>query len=459
MFAEHLAFGMWVVWTVVVLDLADAGIKLAVPDLFLLTLLPNLIGSLLRIPYTFAVGRLGGRAWTTASAALLGIPALLLAVVVPSHWLAHQHHATQMWVLALCAATSGVGGGNFASSMANISHFYPERRKGWALGLNAAGGNLGVATSQLIIPLVVIIGVPAATVHLTLHKVHLAYAGLFWLPFIAAATFGAWRYMDSLTRARAGATSYRGALGQGHTWVLALLYVGTFGSFIGFSFAFPLVIKTSFPTFLASHPFIATYLGALAFLGALLGSLSRPLGGLLADRVGGARVTLASFLGMAVLTGLAIDGLEGHDFLLFLSSFCGVFVLAGVGNGSTYKLIPSVFAAPAGASAVLRAELGRRAAAVIGIIGAVGALGGVLVQVVIRQASLGVTAAEKAAKTPAAKAAVAAAHSAWSAPALWVFLGSYLVFGAVTWAVFLRRATEASAVVDADLAVIGRAGS
>src|SRR5207302_9926969 len=155
--------------------------------LFLLTLVPNLIGSMLRIPYTFAVPKFGGRAWTTISAALLLIPTLLLAIVVPSGWLLHQSHDTQLWVLLLCAASAGVGGGNFSSSMANISFFYPERKKGVALGLNAAGGNLGVAVAQLIVPLVVIIGVPAAAVKLPQHQVHLSYAGLMWLPFIALA--------------------------------------------------------------------------------------------------------------------------------------------------------------------------------------------------------------------------------------------------------------------------------
>jgi NNP family nitrate/nitrite transporter-like MFS transporter len=184
-FAEHIGFCIWVLWTIVVLNLGNIGITLSVSELFLLTLIPNLIGSLLRIPYTFAVPRFGGRAWTTVSAGLLFIPAGLLAFLVPSGWLAQQGHDTQLLVLLLCAASAGVGGGNFSSSMANISFFYPERRKGWALGLNAAGGNLGVAMAQLLVPLVIIIGVPAAAVKLPNHDVHLGYAGLMWMPLIA----------------------------------------------------------------------------------------------------------------------------------------------------------------------------------------------------------------------------------------------------------------------------------
>ncbi len=444
MFAEHIGFSIWVLWTIVVLNLANIGISLSVSELFTLTLLPNLVGSLLRIPYTFAVPRFGGRAWTTVSAGLLVIPAVLLAAVVPSHWLAHQTHGTQLWVLALCAASAGVGGGNFASSMANISFFYPERKKGYALGLNAAGGNLGVASAQLLVPLVVIIGVPAAAVKLAKHHVHMSYAGTMWLPFIAVAVLGAWLRMDSLTQAKADTSSYRAALSYRHTWTLSFLYVGTFGSFIGFSFALPLVIKTTFPSFLAGHPFIATYLAGLGFTGALLGSLARPLGGWLADRVGGAKVTLASFLGMAIATVVAIAAVDQRSFPLFFSSFSVLFVLAGAGNGSTYKMIPEAFAGigrPGGrpVDAEAAVELKRRAAAVIGIAGAIGALGGVVVQLVIRQASLHVSALETAAMTPARKAAIAVAHSGWSVPALWAFLASYLVFAMVTWAVYVRR--------------------
>ena len=446
MFAEHIGFSIWVLWTIVVINLANIGIVLSVSELFLLTAVPNLVGSILRIPYTFAVPRFGGRAWTTTSAALLFIPTLLLAIVVPSGWLARQAHGSQLWILLACAATAGVGGGNFSSSMANISFFYPERKKGFALGLNAAGGNLGVAVAQLFVPLVIIVGVPAAAVKVAKHPVHMAYAGLMWLPFIAVASIAAWLYMDSLTQAKADKKSYVAALRHSHTWIMSFLYIGTFGSFIGFSFALPLVIKNTFPEFLAGHPFIATYLAGLGFLGALIGSLSRPLGGWLSDKVRGASVTLAVFVGMAVFTAVAIVGVQQRSFALFFSSYMVIFLLAGMGNGSTYKMIPSIFAAmgrehaseSGGDVKEAAVEYKRRAAAVIGIAGAVGAFGGFLIQVVLRQASLDVSALVKAAKTPAAKVAVAAAHADWSVPALWVFLGSYIVFAGVTWYVYLR---------------------
>jgi NNP family nitrate/nitrite transporter-like MFS transporter len=446
-FAEHLGFGIWVLWTIVVINLGNVGITLSLAEQFWLTAVPNLIGSTLRIPYTFAVPRFGGRTWTGISATLLLIPTLLVAIVVPSGWLADQSHGTQVWVLLACAATAGFGGGNFSSSMANISFFYPERRKGFALGLNAAGGNLGVAVTQLVVPLVIIVGVPAAAVKLPEHEVHLSYAGLMWLPFIVVAAIFAWLYMDSLSQARSDPRSYATAVRHGQTWIMSILYIGTFGSFIGYSFALPLVIKNTFPEFLADHPFIATYLAGLGFVGALIGSVSRPFGGWLSDRIGGAKVTLWVFIGMGTFTALAIAGVSGHSFGVFFGSYMAIFLLAGMGNGSTYRMIPSIFAALGRQEAEARGVdpkrteviFKRRAAAVIGIAGAVGAFGGFLIQVVFRQASLGVSALVKAAETPAEKLAVAQAHADWSISALWVFMGAYVVFAAMTWFFYLRK--------------------
>jgi NNP family nitrate/nitrite transporter-like MFS transporter len=482
-FAEHLGFSIWVLWTIIVLNLANIGIKFSVPELFWLTAVPNLVGSGLRLPYTFAVPKFGGRLWTGVSASLLLIPVTLVAIILPSHWLHNMGHDGQFWLLLACAATAGFGGGNFSSSMANISFFYPESKKGFALGLNAAGGNLGVAAAQLLVPLVIIIGVPAAAVKLPLHEVHLAYAGIMWMPLIVIAAIGAWLYMDSLTQAKADPRSYAKAVRHSQTWVMSILYIGTFGSFIGYSFALPLVIKNTFPEFLAHHVFIATYLAGLGFMGALIGSVARPMGGWLSDRVGGARVTLATFAGMGAFTALAIVGVNQHSFTLFFASYMVIFLFAGVGNGSTYRMIPSIFAALGRKEAAQKGvdakttalDFKRQAAAVVGIAGSIGAFGGFLIQVIFRQASLHTaalmtkaTAATTKATTALTvaikhtndkaliahdklliaqdkaallhtKAAIAHVHQGWSIPALWVFLGAYAVFAAMTWFFYIRR--------------------
>jgi NNP family nitrate/nitrite transporter-like MFS transporter len=298
-----------------------------------------------------------------------------------------------------------------------------------------------------VVPLVIIAGVSGTAVGLPVHDVHLANAGLVFVPFIVAAAIAAWLFMDSLAQARTDTRAYREAIRQPQTWVMSILYIGTFGSFIGYSFALPLVIKNTFPEFLAGHPFIATYLAGLGFVGALVGSLARPLGGLLSDRVGGARVTLAVFLGTASFTLVAIAGVERHDFALFFAAFMAIFLLTGMGNGSTYRMIPAIFAALGRREADERGldtkatmlRYKRQTAAVIGIAGAVGAFGGFLIQVVFRHASLHTAALVGAAETPAAKAAVALAHADWSISALRVFVGAYAVFAAMTWFFYLRR--------------------
>src|SRR3989442_8894982 len=217
----------------------------------------------MRFPYTFGVPRVGGRNWTVVSALLLLIPTVSLVVLV-------RHPETTFWLRASAASTAGLGGGNFASSMANISFFYPDRKKGFALGLNAAGGNIGVSTVQLLVPIV--IGIGAAKGSLRLEN-----AGLMWLPLIVVSAIGAFLFMDNLSSARSNFGDQLGIARRQQTWVMSFLYIGTFGSFVGYSAAFPLLLKTQFPAVTAS----------LAFLGPLVGSVSRPLGGLLSHKIGG----------------------------------------------------------------------------------------------------------------------------------------------------------------------------
>ncbi|MCS7479699.1 MFS transporter [Umezawaea endophytica] len=353
--AENLGFSVWVLMSIVVVSLGSVGYAFSVGQTFWLLIVPNLVGAALRVPYTFAVPRFGGRMWTTISAGLLLIPCAMLTFAV-------VNDGTPFWFFLLTAAAMGLGGGNFSSSMANISFFYPEGKKGLALGLNAAGGNLGVAVTQLIVPVVITIGT----------GINLAYSALIWMPFIVLATACAWFFMDSLTQAKPDGVSYQRALSNKHTWVMSFLYIGTFGSFIGFSFAFPSLIKISFVDF-------KSYV-ALAFLGALIGSVARPFGGWMADRFGGARITLFTFVGLALGTIGVMVSVDTASFPLFFCSFMALFVLAGMGNGSTYRMIPAIFATQA--DDVKSAK--RQAAAVVGIAGAIGAFGGVLVNLVFK---------------------------------------------------------------------------
>jgi NNP family nitrate/nitrite transporter-like MFS transporter len=304
--AEHLGFSIWMVWSIVATKLPQAGFNYTTDQLFQLVALPGLVGSLMRFPYTFAVPRFGGRNWTIVSAALLFIPAIALAYFV-------TRPDTPFSLMLIVTATAGLGGGNFASSMANISFFYPNRMKGWALGLNAAGGNIGVSSVQLLIPIV--IGFGWVSLYMASPQgsagLYLQNAGLMWLPLIALAVFGAYRHMNNLTSARSTLKDQLIIVKRKHTWVMAWLYIGTFGSFIGYSAAFPLLLKTQFPAITVG----------IAFLGPLVGSVARPLGGLLADKLGGARVTFWNFVVMGAATLGVMHFVEIKSFTGFLVMF------------------------------------------------------------------------------------------------------------------------------------------
>lgn len=395
-YAEFLGFCVWALWSVVVPQLPAAGFDLTLDQQFWLIAVPSLVGATLRIPYTFAVPVFGGRNWTVVSALLLLVPALALAWAV-------SDAQRSFGVLLACAALAGFGGGNFASSMTNISFFFPEAEKGKALGLNAAGGNLGTGVVQLLVPAVIAVGA----------GVHLERAGLAFVPLALLAAVLAWRGMDNLTGVRSDFRSFAAATRNPHTWVISFLYIGTFGSFIGYSGAFPTLLKTQFPEVSTS----------IAFLGALVGALTRPLGGMVADRLGGARVTIASFAVLVVGALGAVTGLRLHSFWLFFAAFMVLFTGAGIGNGATYRMIPAVFRA--GVSGPDRLAAARKSAAgCIGIAGAVGAYGGFLI--------------------PRGFAMAKEAYGSL-VPALWVFVAAYLVMATLTYAVYARRGAALAA--------------
>ncbi|KQR21328.1 MFS transporter [Microbacterium sp. Leaf151] len=354
-FAEFLGFVVWQLWSVVVVSLPAAGFQLSTGEIFWLISMPSLVGATLRIPYTFMVPRFGGRNWTIVSAGLLLIPSIGLAIAV-------SNPATPFGLLLLIAAFAGFGGGNFASSMANITFFYPAAQKGYALGLNAAGGNLGASVAQFVVPIVITVGA-AATLNLPL-------AGLIWVPLIIVAMVGAYFRMDNLSSAKADITASLAALREPHLWIMAVLYIGTFGSFIGFAGVFPKLLADTFPDFKGIA--IGTATVTLAFLGALVGSLARPYGGKLADRFGGTVITMGAFtvMGLGIL-GVILT-LAMQNFAIFLLCFLVLFAAAGMGNGATYRMIPTIFA--------LRSNNGigaqRKAAAALGLVSAIGAYGG-----------------------------------------------------------------------------------
>ncbi|MET0233392.1 MAG: nitrate/nitrite transporter [Kibdelosporangium sp.] len=404
-FAEHLGFSIWTLWSVMVLFMGPQY-GLSAADKFLLVSTPTVVGALIRIPYTFAPAKFGGRNWTVFSACLLMIPTVLAAVVM--------HPGTSLGTFMLVAALGGVGGGNFASSMANINAFYPERRKGWALGLNAGGGNLGVAAIQLI-GLLVISTAGANAPRIVLFV---------YMPLLIVAAVGALLCMDNLASMSGDTKAMREVVRDPQSWVMSFLYIGTFGSFIGYSFAFGLVLQNQF----GRTPLQAA---SMTFLGPLVGSLIRPVGGWLADRLGGAKVTFWTFLALAAGTSVTIVASVLQSLPVFVIGFISLFVFSGLGNGSTYKMIPAIFQARAQSSieagvpekaALLRAR--RLSGALIGLAGAIGALGGLFINLAFRESFL------------MARSGV---------PAFVAFLVFYGICFAVTWIVYLRKPSSVQA--------------
>ncbi|MGY1643660.1 MFS transporter [Geodermatophilus sp. SYSU D00703] len=401
-FSEHVGFSVWSLWSVLVLFLPEAVYGIDPAGKFLLTTLPTALGAFVRLPYTFAVARFGGRNWTIVSASLLLVPTVATAVVLEP--------GVDYSTLLVVSCLAGVGGGNFASSMANINAFYPDRLKGWALGLNAGGGNLGVPVIQLVGLLVLV----------TAGAEHPRVVLLVYVPLIVAAAVGAALLMDNLTTARNQPRAMREATREPHTWIMSFLYIGTFGSFIGFGFAFGQVLQNQFTSDFAT-PLAAA---SLTWLGPLLGSLIRPLGGSLADRFGGARITFCTFVAMAVGAAIVWSASQLGSLPLFVVGFVALFVLSGIGNGSTYKMIPAIFrtqaqqrVAAGGDSADADRHALRMSGALIGIAGAVGAFGGVLVNLAFRQSFL----------------STGSGDGAYLA-----FIAFYVACLVVTWVVYLR---------------------
>ena len=336
--ALFLSFAVWMVWSVVVVELPRIGFKFTTGELFWLAALPGLSGAGLRLAYSFVVPVFGGRNFTVFSTATLLLPTLWMALAV-------QNPDTSYAVFVVIALLCGLGGGNFSSSMANISFFFPRKMQGTALGWNAGAGNLGVGVMQAVVPASIYGGAlafwggnPQTYNDPAISQVWLQNAAYIWVPFILAATLLAWFGMHNIRGVQATFREQATIFQRKDSWRLGWLYGGTFGSFIGFAAAFPTLLATQFP---------ASGLLKYAFVGPLIGALIRPFGGWISDRVGGGRVTFWNFVVMFVaslavfsfLPSATASGSAGW----FYAAFLVLFLTTGIGNGSVFRMVPSVF--------------------------------------------------------------------------------------------------------------------
>ena len=407
-----LAFSVWMVWSVVVAKLPAIGFDFSPGQLFWLAALPGLSGATLRIFYSFMVPIFGGRLWTTLSTASLLLPAIGIGYAV-------QNPTTPYLIFLALALLCGLGGGNFASSMANIAYFFPRSEKGNALALNAGLGNLGVSVMQFTVPIVITTGVfgimggQPQTISGG-GELWMQNAGFIWVPFIIAATAAAWIGMNDIADAKASFKDQAIIFSRKHNWLMCVLYTGTFGSFIGYSAGFPLLTRLMFPDVNALQ---------YVFLGPLVGALSRAGTGWVSDRFGGGRVTFWTFIGMIAAVGGVIAALGAGSFLGFFACFMALFFLTGIGNASTFQMIPAIMGReiprlmPGLDATATRRQSERESAAIIAFTSAIAAYGAFFIP--------------KAYGT-------SIAMTGGPVAALWAFLGFYAICVAITWAFYTK---------------------
>ncbi|MFH8259492.1 MFS transporter [Streptomyces roseolus] len=410
-----VAFVVWQVWSVIATNLADVGFAFSTSQLFWLTAVPGLTGGTARILYTFLGPMIGQRRFTALSTAVLVVPLIWLGVAV-------QDPTTPYTVMVVIAALCGIGGANFASSLANIG-FFPKAEKGSATGVNGGLGNLGVSVVQLLTPIVITwstIAIGSAQHKADGTPVYLQNAAFVWVPVVLALAAVAWFGQNDLKVASAPFKQQKVIFTRKHTWLMTWLYVGTFGSFIGFAAALPMLIKTTFPDYSVA---------AYAWMGPAVGALARWAGGWIADKWGGARVTLLSFVGMALSIAGVIaflpSGGDGGDFHGFFLCFLAAFFFSGIGNGSTFRQIPVIFrgtrlkglaeGTPEHAGALRQAEM--ESGAVTGFTSAMAAYGFFFI--------------------PALFGSVAVTS------AMWGFVAFYVSCMVVTWWFYARKGAEA----------------
>lgn len=432
-------FAVWLYWGIITVQMINLGFAFENSQLFTLAAIAGLAGATLRIPSTFFIRIAGGRNTIFFTTALLMIPAALTGFAL-------QDPNTPLWWFQILAFLSGIGGGNFSSSMSNISFFFPKKIQGYALGMNAGLGNFGVTTMQIVIPLVMTFGlfggepmilentsgtffarIPAGS------ETYIQNAGYIWLVLLIPLAFAGWFGMNNIRDEHVspdipspigafgiitfmlviglitsalgiwlmlpgvegglpssginlskwivlpivialtvlGLKMIPGAVGQNltrqykifgnkHTWAMTVIYTMTFGSFIGYSAALALTIKVVFGFQHLMVDGVMTHSTAnpdgpsalmFAWMGPFIGALIRPIGGMMADKLGGARVTqwisivmVASALGVAYFIQAAYASATPQDYFLpFLILFLILFAATGIGNGSTFRTIAVAF--------------------------------------------------------------------------------------------------------------------
>lgn len=429
-----VGFSVWLYWSVITVQMLNLGFPFSNAELFTLAAIAGFSGATLRIPASFLIRIAGGRNTIVFTTALLMIPALGTGFALLSQ-------DTPLWAFQLLALLSGIGGGNFAASMSNISFFYPKRKQGLALGLNAGLGNAGVTTMQIVIPLVMTFGVLGSSMTLVKSsgtligkipegtETWIHNAGFVWLLVLVPLVIVGWFKLDTIRTEHVspniGSTlnsfaKISGMLGMAfipavfglfiilpsptglgwtwaqypviglvilttvlllkqlrgdvkpnlerqftifgnrHTWIMSIIYVMTFGSFIGYSAGFALAIKVIFGfqhvmvDGVMTHDIVnpnAPSALMFAWMGPFIGAFIRPVGGWVADKVGGARVThwvaivmIASALGVAHFMKQAYRSATPEEYFLpFLLLFLVLFAATGVGNASTFRTIAMVF--------------------------------------------------------------------------------------------------------------------
>ncbi|OBH43346.1 nitrate/nitrite transporter [Mycobacterium mantenii] len=417
----HVAFSIWYLWSVMVLFMPQSVYGFSTGDKLLVGATAALVGALVRIPYAMATARLGGRNWAVLSSLVLLIPTMGAIVLL-------AHPGLPLWPYLVCAALTGLGGGNYAASLANVESFFPQRRKGFALGLTGGIGNLGAASIQAV----------GLVVLATAGNQAPYWVCAVYLVLLAVVGIGAALFMDNLDHV-IDVAHVRSVLSVPDTWGISFLYMCASGSFIGFAFAFGQVIAHNLIAGGQTHGQAALHAAEIAFLGPLLGSVARVIGGKLGDRFDGGRVTLTVLVAMIVAGGFLV-AVSTHDDLTrapgapvslyttagYIAGFIALFIFCGVGKGSVFKLIPSIFAERSGALNLTNTERRHweraRSAALIGFAGSFGALGGMVINLALRE-SYAITGTET--------------------PAFWAFMICYVGAAMLTWARYVRphRAT------------------